>query len=119
MSGGFEWHENDGVLPPNAEYNGWVLSADPVAYLLARPLVSAPGTTFTYNTAGTHLLSVMLTGALDKPLTDFARAEVFTPLGIGRASWEIFPRRDAQRRLGNQAPAARLRQDRRALAPGR
>ena len=91
MSGGFEWHENDGVLPPNAEYNGWILSPDPVAYLLARRLAFQPGSTFTYNTAGTHLLSVMLAGALDQPLTDFARTEVFDPLGIDRARWETFP----------------------------
>src|SRR5262245_27332775 len=54
MSGGFEWHESDGVLPLNLEYNGWVNSPDPVAYLLARGLAAAPGTTFNYNSAGTH-----------------------------------------------------------------
>lgn len=91
MSGGFEWHETDGTLPANAEYNAWVISPDPVARLLARPLVAAPGTRFNYNTAGTHLMSVMLTSALDKPLADFAREELFQPLGIRHQLWEIFP----------------------------
>jgi CubicO group peptidase (beta-lactamase class C family) len=91
MSGGFEWHENDGVLPGNAEYNGWVQSDDPVAYLLARGLVAAPGTMFNYNSAGTHLLSVMLTNAVGMPLTQFAREEVFDHLGIQGGRWEVFP----------------------------
>ena len=91
MSGGFEWHENDGVLPGNAEYNGWIQSEDPVAHLLARNLVAAPGTMFNYNTAGTHLLSVLLTNAIGEPLTQFAREEVFSHLGIQGARWEVFP----------------------------
>jgi CubicO group peptidase (beta-lactamase class C family) len=91
MSSGFEWHENDGVLPANAEYNGWVLSSDPVAYLLARPLIATPGTIFTYNSAGTHLLSVLLTTATGPPLAEFARESVFDPLGIPEARWETFP----------------------------
>ena len=91
MSGGFEWHETDGALPANAEYNAWIVSPDPVAWLLARPLVAAPGTTFNYNTAGTHLMSVMLTSALGKPLAAFAREELFQPLGIPHQLWEVFP----------------------------
>jgi CubicO group peptidase (beta-lactamase class C family) len=91
MSGGFEWHETDGTLPDNAEYNAWVLSPDPVAFVLARPIVAAPGTRFNYNSAGIHLMSVMLTSALGKPLADFAREELFQPLGISRQRWELFP----------------------------
>ena len=67
MSSGFEWHENDGVLPGNTEYNAWITSPDPVAHLLARNVVTAPGTSFAYNTAGTHLMSVMLTSVLEAP----------------------------------------------------
>ena len=91
MSGGFEWHEADGTLPASTEYNAWVLSPDPVAWLLARPLVAAPGTRFNYNTAGTHLMSVMLTSALGKRLADFAREELFPSLGIQNQRWEVFP----------------------------
>ena len=35
MGSGFQWQESGGV----AEYNGWVVSADPVAYLLAGEVV--------------------------------------------------------------------------------
>ena len=90
MSGGFEWHENDAVLPPNAEYNGWVTSQDPVAYVLGRGLVAAPGTMFNYNTAGTHLMSVMLTSAVGGSLRTFAREQLFNKLGIQGGLWEVF-----------------------------
>jgi CubicO group peptidase (beta-lactamase class C family) len=90
MSGGFEWHENDGVLPPSSEYNAWVSSADPVAHLLARGLVAAPGTLFNYNSAGTHLLSVMLADAVGGSLRTFAREQLFNPLGIQGGLWEVF-----------------------------
>src|SRR6185436_9700157 len=42
-------------------------------------------------TAGTHLMSVMLTSALGKGLADFAREELFPPLGIQHQLWEILP----------------------------
>ncbi|MFN0181724.1 MAG: serine hydrolase domain-containing protein [Gemmatimonadales bacterium] len=83
MSSGFQWDEQ-GV----AEYNAWVVGSDPVGYLLARPLVASPGANFTYNSAAVHLLSVALTGAIARPLDDFAAEALFAPLGIGRVRWE-------------------------------
>jgi CubicO group peptidase (beta-lactamase class C family) len=91
MSGGFEWHETDGTLPGNSEYNGWVTSDDPVAHVLARSLIAAPGTLFNYNSAGTHLLSVMLTSAVGGSLRTFAREELFNQLGFQGGLWEVFP----------------------------
>ena len=55
MTGGFQWNES-GVT----EYNNWVLAPDQIDYLLARPIVSPPGTTFNYNSAAVHLLSAVL-----------------------------------------------------------
>lgn len=83
MSGGFRWDET-GV----AEYNAWVVAADPVGYLLARPLASPPGAAFTYNSAAVHLLSVALTAAIERPLEGFATEALFAPLGITRVRWE-------------------------------
>ncbi len=84
MSGGFRWNE-DGV----AEYNAWAGSPDPVGYLLARPLATTPGASFTYNSAAVHLLSVALTAAIARPLEAFAAEALFRPLGISRVRWEI------------------------------
>jgi CubicO group peptidase (beta-lactamase class C family) len=85
MSGGFQWNELGNVN----EYNDWVSSPDPVQYVLARPLVDAPGTFFSYDSAGYHLVSVAMTdecGATEV----FAQANLFGPLGIAPPQWERF-----------------------------
>jgi CubicO group peptidase (beta-lactamase class C family) len=86
MTGGFQWNE----LGNLDEYNNWVLSADPVQYVLARPLVDAPGSFFSYTSAGFHLVSVALSDECG-PTQDFAQSRLFGPLGIARPTWEQFP----------------------------
>lgn len=85
MSAGLQWNELGNVT----EYNGWVASPDPVQYVLARPVVDAPGTFFSYSSAGFHLLSVALAGNC-APADDFAQVNLFDPLGIARPQWERF-----------------------------
>ena len=85
MSAGLQWDELGNV----DEYNGWVLSPDPVQYVLARPLVDAPGSFFSYSSAGFHLLSVMITNQCGRT-EDFAQTRLFDPLGIARPAWETF-----------------------------
>ena len=62
--------------------------------ILARPLVTQPGTTFAYDGGETHLLLVVLTKATGVPADKYARERLFRPLGIpdSRWTWE----RDAQ-----------------------
>lgn len=86
MSSGFEWDEST-VLG----YNEWVLSGQPLFYLLDRPLVTEPGQTFNYNSAAVHLLSVALAVAGGTSLDVYAYRELFAPLGISRVRWELMP----------------------------
>jgi len=83
MSGGWEWHEQGAV-----GYNEWILSGDPIGYLLAKPEVSPPGETFAYNTAAVHLLGIVLEAATGESLPAFADEVLFGPLGIGARAWE-------------------------------
>ena len=85
MSSGFEWDE-----ATTAGYNAWVTSPDPLRHLLDRPLTSAPGSTFVYNSAAVHLLGVVLEDAAGRSLPDMADAWLFGPLGIEVAVWEAF-----------------------------
>jgi CubicO group peptidase (beta-lactamase class C family) len=85
MSAGLQWNE----LGNLTEYNGWVVSPDPVQYVLARPISDAPGSFFSYSSAGFHLLSVALTTRCGETL-DFAQTRLFGPLGIARPEWERF-----------------------------
>jgi CubicO group peptidase (beta-lactamase class C family) len=84
MSGGFEWDESTTV-----GYNEWILSGDYVGYLLDRPIVNPPGTTFTYNSAAVHLLAVILQVATNEWIQDYADEHLFGPIGITGSSWEI------------------------------
>jgi CubicO group peptidase (beta-lactamase class C family) len=84
MSGGFEWVEST-----TAGYNAWILSSNYLRYLLERPIVHEPGTTFNYNSAAVHLLAVILQLATDEWIYDYADEHLFAPIGITRSSWEI------------------------------
>lgn len=83
MSSGIKWDESD-----VSEFNRWVVSADPVKYVLDRQLKKKPGTHFEYNSGTTHLLSVILTKATGMSTQDFARQFLFAPLGIETFRWQ-------------------------------
>jgi CubicO group peptidase (beta-lactamase class C family) len=69
-------------------YNDWIQSEDQVAFLLERPLENPPGSTFNYNSAAAHLISVILAHAAGEPLPDWAQSVFFDHLGINRVEWE-------------------------------
>jgi len=56
-------------------------------YVLKQNLVSEPGTTFYYNNAASHLLSVILTKATGMPTFDFAKKYLFDPMDITNVNW--------------------------------
>jgi CubicO group peptidase (beta-lactamase class C family) len=66
-----------------------VLSAgDPAIAAFSRPLLAAPGTRFGYDNGASHLLSLVLAEATGQPIGEFARRELFLPLGIHRPAWQ-------------------------------
>jgi CubicO group peptidase (beta-lactamase class C family) len=84
MTGGFQWNEVQNVT----EYNNWALAPDQINYILQRQMSDPPGARFNYNSAATHLLSVILTEANGKSTRAFAQDHLFTALGITDLSWE-------------------------------
>ncbi len=70
------------------EYGSWVSSRNWTQNALERPLRSEPGERFAYSTGNTHLLSAILTNATGQSTLDFARKNLFEPLGIDRVVWE-------------------------------
>jgi hypothetical protein len=63
----------------------WVQAA------LDRPMVSEPGTEFCYDSPGMHLLSAILQEATGMTALDFARQNLFEPLGIQNVIWDSDP----------------------------
>lgn len=84
MSSGFEWNELTA-----SGYNEWVLSDNQVQYVLNKPLVAQPGQIFTYNSAGTHLLSYIITKATGISTYEFSLQYLFNPIGVEEVDWYI------------------------------
>jgi CubicO group peptidase (beta-lactamase class C family) len=83
MSSGLAWSEGGGG-PDNEHRLYWTWSVH--RYLLSRAVAAAPGGHFNYNSGGTAVLADILTRQTRMPLKDFARKELFEPLGI--LDWE-------------------------------
>jgi CubicO group peptidase (beta-lactamase class C family) len=58
-----------------------------LGHALGRPLVEAPGSRFYYSNTDAHLVAAALARRLKVPLADFARDELFVPLGISGFHW--------------------------------
>ena len=64
---------------------------DWIAAFLRHPFVYEPGTHFLYNTAGTNLLSAILTRKTGETLTQFLRPRLFEPLGMSAIRCHTLP----------------------------
>lgn len=61
--------------------------ADPIAEILRQHLLYAPGDGFKYSSSAAHLLGGVIRKATRKSVLEFAEAELFRPLGMGRVVW--------------------------------
>ncbi|MCP4896112.1 MAG: serine hydrolase [bacterium] len=85
MTSGIDWHES-------SMWFSWTSSSDQAAWILDQPLNHTPGTYYYYDTAASHLLSLVLREATGIHTLDFADAYLFQPLGITSRYWQ----RDSQ-----------------------
>ncbi|KQZ88558.1 hypothetical protein ASD62_03760 [Phycicoccus sp. Root563] len=67
---------------PNGDPPTSLSGADWVGNILRTGTVAPPGRSFAYSSAGSHLLSAILTHATGKSALDYARPHLFDPLGI-------------------------------------
>jgi len=85
MSSGFEWNE-DGY-GPNATLWNMYKSSDATKFVLDQPMKTAPGHQFYYNSGNPYILSALLTRLTGQNALQFARKELFGPLGISNVEW--------------------------------
>lgn len=88
MKAGFEWDESDYSRPDN-DYTLMYASPNPVQYVLDKPMVAAPGSSWEYNTGCSHLLSAIIDNTTGVGTKDFAQTYLFNPLGIDHPQWTI------------------------------
>ena len=92
MTSGLEWTEQVGGLTPPIETDRQMAaSVDWVKFILDRPMSSAPGDTFNYDSGNPDLLSAILTKLTGMSTLDYAKAKLFGPLGISDVFWSFDP----------------------------
>ncbi len=87
MSSGLDCTEEDGERTQQEMR----ASPDYVQFVLDRPVAWEPGTHFVYCSPGMHLLSAVLQEATGMTALDFARTNLFEPLGITDVYWPADP----------------------------
>jgi hypothetical protein len=87
MSGGMECSG----LPDELSVKDMEASPDWVQFALDRPMVDAPGKKWNYCGLWMHLLSAILEKATGMPAQEFARLNLFEPLGIQAGTWPMDP----------------------------
>ncbi len=97
MSSALECDDFDQGSPGNEEVmyetSDWVQFALdlPIRPQAAQPPASAAGREFRYCTAGVGLLGAILAEAAGQPVQDYAREQLFGPLGITGEQWAVNP----------------------------
>lgn len=87
MSAGLEWETRD-PSDPNTLSRQLMHTADPVRFVLARPLVAEPGTRFLYSEGLATLMSAAITNVSGVHADAFAAEHLFAPLGITAFDWQ-------------------------------
>jgi CubicO group peptidase (beta-lactamase class C family) len=82
MRAGLEWDEG------NPAYRSLYNTRDWVAFMLAKPLETEPGSAYNYCSGCTHVLSGVLHKATGMPTQEYAETRLFAPLGIQDYRWE-------------------------------
>ncbi len=88
MSMGTDWDESS--LPysdPRNSETAMDAAPDRYRYILERRVVGTPGAYWTYCGGATALLARMIVRGSGQSLHDFARANLFDPLGMGPTAW--------------------------------
>ena len=91
MSSGIKWNENLAWNDPGNDEPHLGADADPIRYILAKPIAAPPDTVWTYNGGGTELLGNIIERVSGKSLEAFAREVLFQPLGITDWEWKTYP----------------------------
>ncbi len=82
MTSGLDWQEGDPI------YRAMYMSDDWIQYVLDTPMSEPPGERFNYCSGCSHVLAGVVQDATDSKVQDFARKNLFQPLGITNWRWD-------------------------------
>lgn len=89
MTLGTEWDETLPYSDPRNSEIAMEMAPDRYRFVLDRPLIAEPGRRWVYNGGTTAVLAHLIARGTGKPLLDFAREKLFTPLGIVDIEWTL------------------------------
>ena len=87
MTSGLTWDETYSLGTPITQ----MLYAEPdmAGFAASQPLAHPPGTYQQYSSGSTNILCGVLTDLADAPDADLPREQLFAPLGLTSATWEV------------------------------
>jgi CubicO group peptidase (beta-lactamase class C family) len=85
MTSGIDWKEK--AYTPDETIMRMYQSPDRTEFVLSQPMSNAPGSQFYYNSGNPYVLSALITKKTGQSAFDFAKKELFQPLGITSAKW--------------------------------
>lgn len=85
MTSGIEWFER--AYTPDETIMKMYQSPDRTTFVLNQPMADAPGAHFNYAGGNPYLLSALINRKSGQNAFDFAKKELFEPLGIKSAKW--------------------------------
>ena len=85
MTSGIAWSED--AYTPHETIIRMYKTPDPTEFVLSQPMSDPPGARFYYNGGNPYVLSALITKKAGRDALDFARDELFKPLGISSVRW--------------------------------
>jgi CubicO group peptidase (beta-lactamase class C family) len=85
MTSGIDWKEK--AYTPDETVMRMYESPDRTEFVLSQPMSNPPGTKFYYNSGNPYVLSALITRKTGQSAFEFAKQELFEPLGITSARW--------------------------------
>jgi CubicO group peptidase (beta-lactamase class C family) len=86
-----EWHAPHATAANDIDRLYIECSDDVLKCVLEKPVVSTPGSSFTYNGGGIITLGEILKNASGMDIKEFSERYLFSPLGVDSIQWDGFP----------------------------
>lgn len=87
MTSGMAWNEQVPYDDPRNDEIRMTRDPQPLRYALSRPFAVEPGSEFNYNGGLTQVMAAVIERAAKTPLREYARTQLFDPLGIADLEW--------------------------------
>ncbi len=101
LSTGLEW--NEAFMGPTPDPFLMAISPSSPGYVLAKPSIAEPGTLFSFSTGDPALLTGVLESVTGRTAFEFARENIFEPIGVPDIQWSSDPAGQTTTYAGIQA----------------